>query len=158
MEDRKLISELENGRKLNVLLVSEEKYFMNLIGLHKIYPNLNIEVLEKIDNYSKIIGEIDNIDIIINYHSKKENLADSNSLEELALKYSLDNNKRVTIGYSYIDPYNEGLDNIILTSYKEKVSEIKQFEIDNDYTPYDLLQITLNEHDELEKVKTLKRS
>ncbi len=158
MENKDLISELENGRKLNVLLVSEVKYFMSLIGLHKIYPNLNIKVLEKIDNYPKIFGEIDGVDIIINYHSPKENLADLSRLEELALKYSLDNSKRVTIGYSYIDPYNEGLDNIIITSYKEKVSEIGQFEMDNEYTPYDLLQITLNEHDELEKVKNLKRS
>lgn len=155
MKDGNLIYQLENGRKLDILLISERKYFMNLIGLHKIYPNLNVRVLEKIDNIENKLGEMDNIDIIINYSSEKENLADLSKLEELALKCSSENNKRVTIGYSYIDYYNFGLDNIIFTSYKEKVDVIKQFEIDNDYTPYDLLQIILNEHDNLEKSKIL---
>lgn len=156
MENRTLIEELENGRKLDVLLITDKKYLMNLLGLHSFYPNLNVIVLEKIDNYKRVLEDIENIDIIINYHSENENLADLDQLEEIALKYSIDNNKRVTIGYSYIDPYDKGLDNIDLVSYKNKVNVMTQCEIDNDYTPFDLLQITLNEHDDFEKQKVLR--
>ena len=121
MENRTLIEELENGRKLDVLLITDKKYLMNLLGLHSFYPNLNVIVLEKIDNYKRVLEDIENIDIIINYHSENENLADLDQLEEIALKYSIDNNKRVTIGYSYIDPYDKGLDNIDIVSYKLEV-------------------------------------
>lgn len=157
MENQRLIYELENGRSLDVLFISEEKYSMNLNGLSRLYKNLNIRVVKKSDNYNNILDEMDNIDIIIQYHEKKEDVTSLEKLSKLAYNYS-NNNHIVTIGYSYINNYNDELENIVVIKCREKTQSINEFQIDNDYTPYDLLQLTINYHDYKEKEKVLKRS
>lgn len=154
MENKDLILDLENGRDINVLLVAEEKYFMNLLALSNRYRNLNVKVIKKSDNYMNIAEEMDNIDIIIDYRDKKEDMANLGELQRLAFNSS-SNDHRVTLGYSYVNTSNEGIDNVIITSFKEEIPVVKEFEMDNEYTPYDLLQITLNEHDGLDKKKVL---
>ena len=154
MEDKDLIFELENGRKLDVVFIGRKKYFMNLLGLHELYPNLNVKVVEKADNYMDILEEMPNIDVIIDYHEEKEDIVNLGELQRLAFSSSNDNH-RTTVGYTYIDSYEYGLDYVMITSYKEGLKTTIEFEIDNEYTPYNLLQITLNEHDNLNKGKVL---
>lgn len=154
MEDKDLIFELENGRKLDVVFIGDKKYSMNLLGLHEIYPNLNVKVLEKNNNYMDVLEEMNNIDIIINYHEEKEDIVNLAELQRLAFSSSNDKH-RTTVGYTQIDPYEYGLDYVMITSYKDGLPTMIEFEIDNEYTPYDLLQITLNEHDNLNKEKVL---
>ena len=153
MENKDLILDLENGRDINVLLVAEEKYHMNIMALSNRYRNLNVKAVEKSDNYMELTEEMDNIDIIIDYRDEKRNINNLGELQRLAF-YSSSNDHRVTVGYSCIDLSNIGIDNVIITSFKDE-PVVKEFEIDNEYTPYDLLQITLNEHDDLEKTKVL---
>ena len=155
MKNRDLIFDLENGRQLDVVLVTDKKYSMNLLGISRRYRNLNIKVLEKEENYMHLLEEMKNIDIIIDYHEKKEDIINLGQLERLAFNSS-SSDHRVTIGYSYANNDNEGIDNVIISSYKDESKMVQEFEIDNEYTPYDLLQITLNEHDDLEVVKALK--
>ena len=157
MKNKDLILELENGREINVLLVAEEKYFMNLLALSNRYRNLNVKAIEKCDIYMSVLDDMKNIDIIINYREEKEDIVNIGQLTRLAFVSSLKNDNRVTVGYSYINN-NSGIDNILVSSYKEENNAVEEIQIDNDYTPYDLLQIVLNEHDELEKVKVMKRS
>ena len=157
MENKDLIFELENGREINVLLVAEEKYFMNLAALSNRYRNLNIKAIEKSHNYMHVLDKMNNIDIIINYNEKKEDIENLGQLERLSFNCSTDNH-RVTVGYAYCDSCNDGFDSVVIVSSKDGIQTIEEFEIDNEYTPFDLLQITLNKHDNLEKVKTLKRS
>lgn len=155
MKNRDLIFDLENGRQLDVVLVTDKNYSMNLLGISRRYSNLNIKVLEKEENYMHLLEEMKNIDIIIDYHEKKEDIINLGQLERLAFNSS-SSDHRVTIGYSYANNDNKGIDNVIISSYKDESKMVQEFEIDNEYTPYDLLQITLNEHDDLEVVKALK--
>ena len=154
MKNKDLVFELENGRELNVVFVGDKKYSMNLIALSNRYRNLNVEVVEKSSNYMDILDKMKDIDIIIDYHDEKENIANLGELQRLAF-YSSSKEHRVTLGYSYINTSNEGIDNVIITSFKDEVPIVKEFEMDNEYTPYNLLQITLNEHDNLNKGKVL---
>ena len=50
---------------------------------------------------------------------------------------------------------NRAFYGIRMLTNKDGLPTMIEFEIDNEYTPYDLLQITLNEHDNLNKEKVL---
>ena len=159
-----LTMQLDNGNILKVLLLSHNAYWTELQGLSDYYKNLELKVNGESTTYLEMYKnqlEID-YDLILFYSSEQYQEDELLYLKELAFQISNDNNKRVTIGYSYILPKDKRicediLEEIKLISFKDYIEHEETTYGIEYFNTLDLATLALNEHNELENVKTLKK-
>lgn len=101
-------------------------------------------------------------DLILFYSSEGYKENELLYLKNLAYQISNNNNKRVTIGYSYILPKDKRIyenipEEIKLISFKDS-NELEEITYDIEYfNTLDLAILALTKHNELENTKTLKK-
>ncbi len=156
-----LVNELEKGRKLNIMFISHNAYWFNLQQLEKRYENCKVDISGccAFKTWNKDKGE--NSDLIFYYSSGYFDRDDLDYLEQKASTISKRENKRVSLGYSYIIPIEERTDENIseemkIISYKEDIRDEITVNIDSLSNPLSLAEIILQTCDELDNQKTKK--
>ncbi len=153
-------NQLESGREIKVLFMSHNSYWPELQQLSSRYKNCHVEICGDGLLYlkQKKSEEIENCDFILFYSSHFYSENDLNGMKEIAFRISQSQNKRVSIGYSYVIPKSERIDpntsdKVKLISFKDGI----EFEETTDgfpyFSPLDLAEMTVVMHDELEQQK-----
>jgi len=163
-----LKSVLDTKRNLNVISMSQDAYFYQVQMLAHRYDNIKIDIFGGKTSYIKNrenMGHptLDNPDLIILYSSFIEEDKELETLKDMTRKVSKAQGKRVTTGYAYIIPWEE-------RETKKSLHEVKVLSILGDeeyietiptaqfFQPLNLLDITLQVHDELNKQFKRKRT
>lgn len=156
-----LFEELDKGRSLSVLLLSHNAYWPDLQRIEPHYKNFNLTFTGGSILYLEMTRRPIkyDFDLILffgnSFYEEKELL----KLKEIAFDISEKEDKRVTIGYSYIIPkeerqYKEISEEVKLVSFKDS-KEIEETTYGIEYfNPQCLAQMTLVTHDNLDKQKT----
>lgn len=159
-----LISQLEEGRSLNIILVSHNAYWSAIEKLDNHFENCNITVFGGSTYYIKTANiekrnKIENCDCIIFYSSEFYSEEEFIELKEIAFRISNDKNKRVSVGYLYNlppeqRPCNGILDQIKISSFKNQEETIEETYPSSPYfTPWDLIELTLATADDYDRMK-----
>lgn len=156
-----LINELENGRNLKIMFISHNAYWFNLQQLEKRYENCQVDISGRctFKAWNKDKGK--NSNLIFYYSSDYFDKSDLDYLEQKAFAISKEQNKRVSLGYSYIIPLEERTDKSIseemkIISYNDDIRDEITVSIDNLSNPLNLAEIILKTSDELDNQKTKK--
>ncbi len=160
MENQKnyLQDELNNGRKIKTLLMSHNAFWTPVIILRDKYENYHVDIhggnLSYLNNLSTTDKEYDFIILFSSDYYDDETYL---KLKTMAKSISKKENKRVSIGYSYMIPFEQ-------RKKKELSEQIKIISIKNDveteeaiyppipqlFTITELIEMTLISHDTLE--------
>jgi len=153
---------LESKRELRVLSMANENYAYILYMLSRRYQNLNIDVIKGETSALKVrentgLPLLDNPNLIILYSSFIEDEEKLEILTDRAKEISRDTGKRVTIGYAYIIPWEDrpntnAIHEVRIVSIKDGDTLYEYGEViptEPYFGPYDLLDMTLQVHDEL---------
>ena len=157
LTDTCLTKELENGRNLNIILLSHNAFWSGVRKLETRFANCHVTVF---GGSTTCIGlstpekqsNIEDCDLIIFYSSSYYNEEEIQKLESMAFDASMKNNKRVSIGYQYLinkedSPYMAMIEKIQIISFKEGREIIE----DTYPIPYsnikDLIELTLKTSD-----------
>ena len=159
-----LKKQLDNENNLKVLLLSHNAFWTELQKLSHYYKNFELTVNGGSTLYLEMYKERLNndYDLILFYSSEGYQENELLYLKNLAYQISNDNNKRVTIGYSYILPKDKRIyenipEEIKLISFKDS-SELEEITYGIEYfNTLDLTTLALTKHKELENTKTLKK-
>lgn len=100
------LEELKNNRDLKVMFISHNSYWADLIKFANKYPHFKLDAYGESGFYYHE-QNLKNYDLFFHYSSGYYNQDDLLYLEEKAFRISNDENKRVSIGYSYMIPMNE---------------------------------------------------
>lgn len=151
--DNYLIGKLEEGKNLNIVLLSHNAYWPEIQKLGNHFENCNVVVFGGSTSYMKSadiqrLNQIDNCDLIIFYSSGFYNEGELTELKDLAFRISNDKNKRVSIGYSYCIPVEQRLhegisEQIKIVSFKNGEESIEDAYPTPYFTAYDLAELTL---------------
>lgn len=161
-----LINNLEQGRNLNILLLSHNAYWPSMQKLENHFQNCNIQIYGDSTSYIRLASkernkQIENCDLIIFYSSVSYDEDEIMELKDIASRVSEEKGKRVSIGYSYVIPKEQ-------KPYPRVDSQVKIISFNNSqeiettgyapeyFTPYDLTELVLAAHDDYdtkEKVK-----
>ncbi|MCM1370972.1 MAG: hypothetical protein NC181_03680 [Clostridium sp.] len=163
LKENYFIKQLENGKNLKVCFMVHNAYWCYLEKINKHYPNCKIDVYGSSMHYFTSRNKDFNLEKNYNYDLIIVDAASLQEIEELyrmeimASKISYNNQKDVTIGYVYFLPpeerVNEVSRNFIVETFKNgEKNSVDNISIPND-TVYDLLNITLKKHEEIDKTK-----
>ena len=141
-----LLNELQEGRELKIVYLSHNSYWYQLLRYKDHFENCDVKAFGDGLFYLKTDKrEIDDCDIIVYYSSNFFDEESYNGLKEFALNISNKNNKRVTIGYSAIEQYQDP--RVDLASvYDGKIVECNTL-FPHPCTPTTLANLTLAKHD-----------
>lgn len=156
-----LLEQLEKERNLKIMFISHNAYWSDLSKFANRYPNF------KINTYGECVfndwkKDLDNYDMLFYYSSGFYNQNDLSDLEEMAFRISNDENKRVSIGYSYMIPENERkVENISeemkIVSFKDSIQIDETIPIERyNLSPLILASALLLTADELDNQKVKK--
>ena len=161
-----LIKKLEEGKNLNIALFSHNAYWPAIEKLDNHFENCNVIVFgQAIHNVKRadidIRNQFDNSDIIAFYSSDFYNEGKISELKDMAAKISDEKEKRVSIGYSYLVPFEQRIDEEIseeieIISFKNGDETIEKVQPTEYSTVYDLIEVTLFKADSDEKNKQYK--
>lgn len=153
-----LINELENERKLNIMFISHNAYWYNLQQLEKKYENCQVDISGccAFKSWNKDKGE--NSDLIFYYSDGYFDENDLEYLEQKISRISQNENKRVSLGYSYLIPYGERIDEnisekMIIVSYCDNIRDEIIVDIDSLLPPLSIAGVILKTSDDLNKQK-----
>lgn len=150
---------LEKSINLKVLLLSHNAYWNELQKVALYYRNFKLTENGGSTSYLDINDQNKmDYDLILFYSSEKYQENESVKLKEIAMKISEENNKRVTVGYSYILPAEERTiadinEEVLLYSVKNGQEQIQKSDGIEYLNTLDLLTLTLTFHNELENQK-----
>lgn len=148
---------------MKLLYISHYAYWYYLAQVEEKYKNFKGDYFAEGILYSttKQVKYKDDYDYIIYFSAdyKKEN--EITKLISLAESISKEKGKRVTIGYSYVIPQEDRIDENIFCSVELisiKNDDIEKEIVSNEqlkprFNPMDLMEIVNNRHDELENQK-----
>lgn len=156
-----LLDQLAKGRNLKIMFISHNAYWSDLSKFANRYPNFKINPYGEYGfNYWK--KDLDNYDIFFHYSSQIYNQNNLSDLEGMALRISNVENKRVSIGYSYMIPMNERKDENIseemkVVSFRDSIQIDETIPIENyNSSPLLLASELLLTADELDNQKVKK--
>lgn len=166
-----LISQLEEGRNLNIILLSHNAYWPAIEKLDNHFENCNVTVFGSSTYYIKTASpekcnRIEECDCIIFYSSGFYNEEEFIELKEIAFRISNNKNKRVSVGYLYSlpleqRPCNNISNQIKISSFRKQEETIEETYPSSSYfTPLDLIELTLatvDDYDRMQKPKLGKR-
>ena len=158
-----LITKLENGNSLNIVVLSHNSYWPEIQKLGNHFKNCNVMCFGNSTFYIKLAdikrqNEIENCDLIIFYSSEFYNEEELIELKNIAFKISNDKNKRVSIGYSYLipmeqRPYDNISGQIEISSFKNSTETIEKMHSMPYFTAYDLVELTLATTDRYDNIE-----
>ena len=162
-----LINQLESGRTIDCLYMMHNAYQSRFSVLNKRYDNSKFECIGSSVSYLKVRCRtgyvIQNHDFIMLYGDTRYRDYEFNEMKNIAKKISEENNKRVSVGYSYIIPADERKQNGISEEIKfvsfndgDEYEEILQPSTYHD--PIELASLVIQKHDLLENQKVKKHS
>lgn len=164
--DNYLISELKEGKNLDIVLLSHNAYWPEFQILDDHYENCKVTVFGGSTSYIKIAntqgcGQIENSDLIIFYSTGFYNEEELAELKDIAFRVSNDKNKRVSIGYLYFipveqRPYKDISEQIKIISFKNNEEIIEVTYPIPYFSPYKLAELTLATADNYDIDKTQK--
>lgn len=160
-----LISQLKDGRNLDITLLSHNSEWTRVELLQRHYKNCNVKIFGSDTSYlimarawnNEKYKKVADSDLIVFYSPRFFDENEINYLKNLALAISNIKNKRVTIGYQYlIKEQDKVRDQVQIISFKED-EVLSQITYSEHYGAYYLTEMTLVSHDsyELENSKKL---
>lgn len=156
-----LVNELDKGRNIKIMFVSHNAYWSNLTIINNRYKNCKVDISGECTFFGWN-RQLDNYDLIFFYSSSFFDEEDLKKLEQIASKISEEENKRVTVGYSYIIPIDKRKvenmsEEIKIVSFKNSIKNEEDIPIDRySSTPLILAELLLKTADELDNQKTKK--
>ena len=156
-----LIRELESGRKMHILLMSNNSLWPELRWLNQEYSkNCQVDVLgvrmDELYNLHRMGLVINKYDFIILCDKENSyNEAELKKIKKLASGISEDKNKRVSICYSYVIPEeerkNNTLEGIKIASFRNNKEPYENTTlIPASFKPFELADLLVEIHDSLE--------
>ena len=158
------INRLENNIPTNIAIFSHNSVWPYLQVYEDHYNNCSIDVYGESLTYIGIQKKKPvESDIILFFSSKQFEEDELNKLKEIAFSISEEKQKRVSIGYSYMVPKSEREDESIadqvkLVSFKNSIEDEETTWGINSFNIFDLLEMTLSKHNELEHQMTIKKT
>ena len=162
LEDR-----INNGINLNIVFLSHNAYWGNVLLFHDIHQNFNVHIGSgpfdiDIDTLTIDDESIDNFDLLVLRGRGKEfSMFEFNKMKEIAHRISAKSNKQVTIAYSYMNPNYKKIDwhdEFIIEIVKiTENKEDNETLVVTDLHPLQLISYALMKHDDVTYPKGLKR-
>lgn len=108
-EQSPFIQRLENGTETKMLLLSHNALWPELQRFERRYENFELEIFGENTVYINIQLRnkgytLPDVDFIVFYSSTFYDSDELEYLKKLAMQYSIDGQKRVTVGYSFVVP------------------------------------------------------
>ena len=151
--DNYFYEQLKTGRSIKVLFIGHNSYCASFsVSVNK-YNNCIVDTFTTMSTYDKRRARgYDDYDLIILYSSNDYNDFDFNRISSLAKKISIEKNKKVSIGYSYIIPMQKRenpdiTDGIVIATFNEEKIEKHEDIKTDELTIYKLASMLLQEHD-----------
>lgn len=151
--DNYLIGKLEGGSDLNIILLSHNAYWPQLLKLGNHFENCNVSVFGGATSYIRLavdqrLSQIENCDLIVYYSSGFYNEGELAKLKDMASKVSNEKNKRVSIGYLYGIPVEERpheniSEQVKIVTFKNGEESTEESYPTPYFTVYDLAELTL---------------
>lgn len=163
-EKSPFIQRLENGTETKMLLLSHNASWTRLQMLERRYENFELEVFGQGTTYINMRLRkkgyiLPDVDFIVFYSSSYYDPDELEYLKKLAKQYSIDGQKRVTVGYSFVVPEEKRsskdiTDAIVMSSIKngsEDGGALLDAPEEMYFTPLALTDIVTEFHENFEK-------
>lgn len=150
-----LIDRLEEGKELNITLLSHNAYWYEIQKLDRHFENCSVQAFGDGTSYIKMADmerllQIENSDLIIWYSSRPYSEREILELKNMAFEISNNKNKRVSIGYLHSIPQEQRIDKDvsekinIISFYNNNIFE-EEINPTSSLSAYNLANITLAE-------------
>lgn len=161
--DNYLVSKLEEGRNLCIVLLSHNAYWPQIQKLGNHFENCNVVVFGDSTSYLELATfekrkQIENGDLFVFYSSDLYDEEELLELKDMVSKISTSKNKRVSIGYSFFIPteqraHGSQLGQIKIISFKNGEEACEETAPTPSFSAYDLVELTLAAADKYDIVK-----
>lgn len=155
-----IVNELEKGRNLKILFISHNACLFNLQQLEK-FENCKIEISSRYAFRTLRKNKVEDFDLIFYYSSDYFDVDDLKYLDDMISKISQNEQKRVTLGYTYRIKVEEMIDKNLsekmkIISYNNDVKDEITTDVDAHTNPLNLAEMILRISDEFDEIKAKK--
>lgn len=163
MENNYLINQLNEERNLNIVLLSHNSHWPELQIPTSHFNNCKVSVFGSSTSYMTLKNNtLKNADLIIYYSNEYYSEHELNTLKNIAFEISNNENKRVSIGYSYFIPheqrkYENISQQIKIISFKDNEEYNEETYLEEYFSTKDLTELTLATADYLDIEKQKKK-